>query len=193
MKIISGKYKGRIIEGFNLDGTRPTMERVKESLFAMIQNYLDNSTVLDLFSGSGNLGIEALSEGIRAIEKIALSEGASFAYFVDSNIKATKTIKNNVQNIGITNCEILNMDYQKALNYLHSKKQQVDIIFLDPPYKTNYIEKSINLIETLDLLAKGGLIICESDTLDRIVYSPNYEIIKDKKYGDKWVVILKKI
>ena len=74
MKIISGKYKGRNIEGHNLDGTRPTMERVKESLFAIIQNYLDGAVVLDLFSGSGNLGIEALSEG------------ASFAYLVASQI-----------------------------------------------------------------------------------------------------------
>ena len=67
MKIISGKYKGRNIEGHNLDGTRPTMERVKESLFAIIQNYLDGAVVLDLFSGSGNLGIEALSEGASLI------------------------------------------------------------------------------------------------------------------------------
>lgn len=181
MKIISGKYKGRIIEGFNLDGTRPTMDRVKESLFAMIQNYLDDSVVLDLFSGSGNLGIEALSEG------------ASFAYLVDVNSKASTTIKNNVRNIGIENCEILNMDYQKALNYLHSKNVKVDIIFLDPPYKTDYIEKSINLIEKLDILTEDGLIICESDTLDRIVYPSKYKIIKDKKYGDKWVAILKQI
>ena len=181
MKIISGKYKGRIIEGFNLDGTRPTMDRVKESLFAMIQNYLDDSTVLDLFSGSGNLGIEALSEG------------AEYAYLVDVNIKATNTIKNNIKNIGITNCEILTMDYQKALNYLHSKNKQLDIIFLDPPYKTDYIEKSINLIDKLDLLATDGIIVCESDTLDKIVYPEKYKIIKDKKYGDKWVVILKQI
>ena len=83
MKIISGKYKGRVLEGFELKGTRPTMDRVKESLFAMIQNNILDSTVLDLFSGSGNLGIEALSEG------------AKFSYFVDSNKKACQTIKNN--------------------------------------------------------------------------------------------------
>ena len=63
MKVISGIYKGRVLEGFTIDGTRPTMDRVKESLFAMLQNYITGSVVLDLFSGSGNLGIEALSEG----------------------------------------------------------------------------------------------------------------------------------
>ena len=181
MKVISGIYKGRNLEGFDINGTRPTMDRVKESLFATIQNYLPESIVLDLFSGSGNLGIEALSQG------------ATFAYLVDSNIKATKTIKNNITTIGIKNCEVLNMDYLKALNYLSEKNIKLDLIFLDPPYQTNYIEKSVEHIAKLNLLNENGLIICESDSLDKIAYPENYHIIKDKKYGDKWVVILKQI
>lgn len=179
MKIISGKYKGRNLDGHNLDGTRPTMERVKESLFAIIQNHLDNAIVLDLFSGSGNLGIEALSEG------------ASFAYLVDFNKKAAITIKNNLNNIGINEAEVINLDYKKALNYLKDKK--MDLIFLDPPYKTDYIEQSIKLIDEYNILNEDGLIICENDSLDKIVYPENYEVVKDRKYGDKWVVILKKI
>ena len=179
MKIISGKYKGRNLDGHNLDGTRPTMERVKESLFAIIQNHLDNAIVLDLFSGSGNLGIEALSEG------------ASFAYLVDFNKKAAITIKNNLNNIGINEAEVINLDYKKALNYLKDKK--MDLIFLDPPYKTDYIEQSIKLIDEYNMLIEDGLIICENDSLDKIVYPENYEVVKDRKYGDKWVVILKKI
>ena len=179
MKIISGKYKGRNIEGHNLDGTRPTMERVKESLFAIIQNYLDRAVVLDLFSGSGNLGIEALSEG------------ASFAYLVDYNKKASDTIKRNLNTIGIKDAEVINLDYKKALNYLKDKK--IDLIFLDPPYKTDYIEQSIKLIDEYNILSDEGLIICENDSLDKIVYPNNYEVVKDRKYGDKWVVILRKI
>ena len=179
MKIISGKYKGRNLDGHNLDGTRPTMERVKESLFAIIQNHLDNAIVLDLFSGSGNLGIEALSEG------------ASYAYLVDFNKKAAITIKNNLNNIGIKDAEVINLDYKKALNYLKDKK--MDLIFLDPPYKTDYIEQSIKLIDEYNMLNEDGLIICENDSLDKIVYPENYEVVKDRKYGDKWVVILKKI
>lgn len=179
MKIISGKYKGRNLDGHNLDGTRPTMERVKESLFAIIQNHLDGAVVLDLFSGSGNLGIEALSEG------------ASFAYLVDFNKKAAITIKNNLNNIGIKEAEVINLDYKKALNYLKDKK--MDLIFLDPPYKTDFIEQSIKLIDEYNMLNEDGLIICENDSLDKIVYPENYEVVKDRKYGDKWVVILKKI
>lgn len=181
MKIISGLYKGRIIEGYDLDGTRPTMERVKESLFAMIQNNLAGATVLDLFSGSGNLGIEALSQG------------AKYAYLVDNNIKATKTIEKNLTNICIENAEIINADYLKALNIVKEKNIKFDLIFLDPPYQTNFIEKSIEQITKNELLNKDGLIICESDSLDRIVYNDSYKIIKEKKYGDKWVVILKQI
>ena len=181
MKVISGLYKGRLIEGFDMDGTRPTMERVKESLFATIQNNINGAVVLDLFSGSGNLGIEALSEG------------AKYAYLVDYNVKAAKTIKRNLDTIGITNAEVINMDYLKALNYLKDKDIKFDLIFLDPPYKTSFIEKSIDLITKNNLLKEDGLIICESDSLDRIVYNDNYKIIKDKKYGDKWVVILKQI
>ncbi|MBQ9019140.1 MAG: 16S rRNA (guanine(966)-N(2))-methyltransferase RsmD [Bacilli bacterium] len=179
MKIISGKYKGRNIEGFDIDGTRPTMDRVKESLFATIQNYIDNSIVLDLFSGSGNLGIEALSEGAKKI------------ILVDSNYKAIKTIEKNLKNIGINDTDVLNMDYKKALEYL--KDEKFDIIFLDPPYNSNYIEESIKLITKYDILNKEGIIVCESDRLDRIIYDSNYICIKDKKYGDKYVVILKKI
>jgi len=177
MEIISGKYKGRNIEGFSIDGTRPTMDRVKESLFATIQNHLDNSVVLDLFSGSGNLGIEALSEGAKEIT------------LVDSNYKAIKVIEKNLNNIGI-NANVLNMDYKKAIEIVNNK---FDIIFLDPPYKTNYIEEAIKLITKYNILNDEGIIVCESDSLDKIIYDNNYECIKDKKYGDKYVVILKKV
>lgn len=181
MKVISGLYKGRKIEGYDINGTRPTMDRVKESLFAMIQNYLPNSYILDLFSGSGNLGIEALSEG------------ADSAYLVDSNNKAIRTINNNLKNLGIKSCEVLNMDYQKALKYLNTKSLSFDVIFLDPPYDTDYIEKSITLINNLHLLKETGIIVCESDSLKRIVFPNTYKIIKEKKYRDKWVVIIKQV
>lgn len=178
MKVISGKYKGRKIEGFDIEGTRPTMDRVKESLFATIQNYVKENVVLDLFSGSGNLGIEALSEG------------ASYAYLVDKNIKCIKTINKNINNIGIENVKVLNMDYKLALKQINKK---LDLIFLDPPYKTSLIEDSLKLIDEYDLLSDDGLIVCESDDVDKIIYSNKYESIKEKRYGDKYIVLLKKV
>lgn len=178
MKVISGKYKGRKIEGFDIEGTRPTMDRVKESLFATIQNYVKESVVLDLFSGSGNLGIETLSEG------------ASYAYLVDKNIKCIKTINKNINNIGIENVKVLNMDYKLALKQINKK---LDLIFLDPPYKTSLIEDSLKLIDEYDLLSDDGLIVCESDDVDKIIYSNKYESIKEKRYGDKYIVLLKKV
>ena len=83
MKVISGKYKGRVLEGFDISGTRPTMDRVKESIFGMIQTWVNDSVVLDLFAGSGNLGIEALSEGAKTI------------YLADKNKNAGQVINLN--------------------------------------------------------------------------------------------------
>ena len=133
MRIVSGKYKGRTLKGYNLKGTRPTMDRVKESLFATINEYLDNSVCLDLFAGSGALGIEALSTGSKEV------------IFVDKEYIACKTIKSNLEILDSNiNATVLNMDYLKALDKLYPK--QFDIIFLDPPYKTDYLSKTYKKI-----------------------------------------------
>ncbi|MBE6157205.1 MAG: 16S rRNA (guanine(966)-N(2))-methyltransferase RsmD [Firmicutes bacterium] len=179
MKVISGIYKGRNILGHDIDGTRPTMDRVKESLFATIQNYIEDSIVLDLFSGSGNLAIESLSEG------------SKYAYAIDNNRKAITTIEKNKTTIGIDNLKSINLDYKKALSYFKDENIKFDIIFLDPPYKTNYIEESIKLITEYNLLNESGIIVAESSDIDKIIYPDNLEVVKSKKYGDKWVVILK--
>lgn len=177
MRIISGKYKGRVLKGYTLKGTRPTMDRVKESLFASIQDYLDNSVCLDLFAGSGNLGIEALSMGSREV------------VFVDKEYMACKTIKSNLDMLDNNlNTTILTMDYLKAIDKLYPKK--FDIIFLDPPYKTDYIEKSLKRISELNIL--NGIVVLESDSLDKLNFSDYYDEIKTKKYGDKYIRILKR-
>ncbi len=181
MRVISGLYKGRNILGYDIDGTRPTMERVKESLFAIIQNEIKDTIVLDLFSGSGNLGIEALSQG------------AKEAYLVDKSDKACYTIKKNIENLSVLNSYVVHMDYKKALSYFKEENKKFDLIFLDPPYQTDYIEKSIEYIDQLNLLKENGLIICESDDINKIIYKEKYIVKTSKKYGDKWVVILKKI
>ena len=181
MKIISGKYKGRNILGFNIDGTRPTQDRVKENLFNIINEDIKGKVVLDLFAGSGNLGLEALSRE------------AKYTYFVDNNPKAITIIKKNIDNISIDNCKVLNMNYKKALNYFNDNQIELDLIFLDPPYETSYIEDSLFLIDKYSLISNKGIVVCESNDLNKIIYSKNYEVLKEKKYGDKYIVILEKI
>lgn len=181
MKVISGKYKGRKLDGFDIAGTRPTMNRVKESLFAMIQPWIEDAVVLDLFAGSGNLGIEALSEG------------ASFSYFVDRNKKAYMTIQKNLALLDIKDAILFFMDYQKALQEFSNQGIRFDIIFLDPPYQTDLVEKSIWSIMNLSLLSSDGVIVAESDRLEKIVFPACLKIVKSKKYGDKWVAILRQL
>ena len=176
MKVIQGKHKGTVLKGFEINGTRPTMDRVKESLFAMIQNRVSDSVVLDLFAGSGNLGIEALSMG------------ANSCTFVDKNSIACKTIKENLDKVREVGT-IVKLDYKDALSSFNNK---FDIIFLDPPYDTDYIEKSLELISKFDLLNSDGIVICESNDLNKIKYDNYYQECKERKYGEKIVVILSK-
>lgn len=172
MRIISGKYKGKILEGFNIDGTRPTMDRVKESLFSIIQGCIKDSVCLDLFAGSGSLGLEALSNGARE------------CYFIDKNIEVIKVLKRNLKDID--NAYIVNSSYEVFLNNTDKK---FDVIFLDPPYKFNLINKSIDIILKRNLLNDNGIIICEYETeeiIDRL------NLVKDKKYGSKYIKIYQK-
>ena len=181
MKIISGLYKGKEIKGYDIIGTRPTMNRVKESLFAMIQNYTQDSIVLDLFSGTGNYGIEALSNG------------SKYVYFNDLNPKCIKVIKDNLDYCNIKdNYEILNLDYNKCLDYLHNKNIKFDLIFLDPPYKEDIINSIINKINEYDLLNNKGLIICELTNNNLFNNYEDLSIYKTRKYGDKEIIIYKK-
>lgn len=171
MRFISGKYKGRKIEGFDIVGTRPTMDRVKESLFAMINSRLKESTILDLFAGTGSLGLEAISNG------------AKKGYFVDRNKISTQTITKTIKNINIDeNIKILNIDFKKALHKFYEENIKFDIIFLDPPYNDNLINTSLQLIKEYGLLNKNGLIVCEYEN-EKIV--DLYNIYKEKKYGSK--------
>ena len=173
MRVISGKYKGKKLKGFAINGTRPTMDRVKESLFAMIQDKIVKSDCLDLFAGSGALGIEALSNG------------AWFCDFVDHNIISINTIKENTKNIN-EKFKIINCDYKK---YLKSINKKYDIIFLDPPYNSNLISKALMYIEKYDLLKEGGLVVCEYENENIVT---NLKLIKEKNYGSKKIKIFEK-
>lgn len=181
MRVISGFLKGRNIEGFNIEGTRPTMDRVKESIFSMIQSFIKDSNVLDLFSGSGNLGIECISN---LCDK---------CYFVDNNIKAINTIKKNINDMSIDNQSIIiKDDYVNALHYFKNNKIKFDIVFLDPPYKKIVIDEIIDYLLKNELLNEEAIIICE---YENSIIKKDYEelsLYKEKKYGSKEVTIFKK-
>lgn len=175
MRVISGKYKGKVLKGFDILGTRPTMDRVKESLFGTIQEYINGSVCLDLFAGSGSLGIEALSCG------------AEICYFSDHNSEIVKILKENLKNV--ENSVVIQKDYVKTLDEL--KNIKFDIIFLDPPYKENLINKAIDIIIESNMLSNGGIIVCEYE--NEVILNHNLKEIKNKKYGNKNIKILKNI
>lgn len=180
MRVISGLLKGRNIKGFDIEGTRPTMDRVKESMFATIQNNLKDSICLDLFCGSGNLGIEAISNG------------SKLCYFVDNNPKAIKIVEENIKNLNIkSNTKLLNFDYKKSLKYFNENNIKFDLIFVDPPYDYHVIEKIIKYVDEYNLLTENGLLVLEFEKEHLKESYDNLKLIKSKKYSWKYVYIYK--
>lgn len=175
MRIITGTAKGRKIkapEGLN---TRPTSDRVKESLFNILNNKvnINGAKVLDLFAGTGNLGLEALSRG------------ALNCIFVEHDKKTYNILNENIKTLGFNDiAKVYNQDSFAFLDFLNKLKQKFDIIFLDPPYGKGFIEKAIALIISYDLIEKGGIIIGEYDEGDEMPYNiRDFEIIRTEKYG----------
>lgn len=182
MRIISGKARGTklyTLEGIEI--TRPTLDRVKESMFNIINNEIYGATVLDLFAGSGAIGLEFASRG------------ANKVYMCDNSKQAIEIINKNVQKTHLE--EVSNIykgDYQEMLIKLKSKK--FDLIYIDPPYKTNYIKKSIEKIIELDMISKEGKIIAETDELQKILEDikkiENISITDQRKYGRVSLIFL---
>lgn len=181
MRVISGSLKGREIKGFNIEGTRPTMDRVKESVFGSIQDYIKDSVVLDLFAGSGNLGIEAISNGCK------------YCYFVDNNKLCVKCIRDNLSSFGVSDrASVILNDYNKVLDKFRDDNVVFDIIFIDPPYKYENINDIVKIIDKYGILNKNGILVLEFRYDNIVVDSDIYSLHKSKRYGDKFVYIYKK-
>jgi len=150
MRIVSGILKGRTIKAVKGDNTRPTTDKIKESIFNIIGPYFEGGLALDLYGGSGNLGIEALSRGIdRTI-------------FVDRETTAIQTLKGNVKDLGLEEqVEIYRNDAFKALKALTKREIAFDLIFLDPPYKGQKINDILQFVHEHQLLSLGGIIMAE--------------------------------
>ena len=167
MRVIAGTAKGTKLNSIDDISTRPTLDRVKEPLFSIIQNNIVESNVLDLFVGSGALGIESLSRG------------AKHCTFCDKSYKSIQMLKENIQKVRMQEkSTILNIDYKKCLD---EQKEKFDIIFIDPPYKMDIAIDSVKRIIELELLAKDGIIIIETDEYDRV---RKMEVYGNDKFGE---------
>ena len=172
MRVIAGTAKGTKLNSIDDISTRPTLDRVKEPLFSIIQNNILESNVLDLFAGSGALGIESLSRG------------AKHCTFCDKSYKSIQMLKENIQKVRMQEkSTILNIDYKKCLE---EQKEKFDIIFIDPPYKMDIAIDSVKRIIELELLAKDGIIIIETDEEERErkeLEKIDLELYDVRKYG----------
>jgi len=147
MRVITGSARGAKLKTLEGLTTRPTSDRVKEAIFNIIQFDIQGRRILDLFGGSGQLAIEALSRG------------ASYAVLVDQSAEAVKVIKENLKKVRFDQqASVFQMDY---LRYLSTCKERFDLIFLDPPYAEKFLENALRKISEIDILSEGGIIVCE--------------------------------
>ncbi|WP_028991671.1 16S rRNA (guanine(966)-N(2))-methyltransferase RsmD [Thermoanaerobacter thermocopriae] len=174
MRVIAGKLRGRKIKSIEGSEVRPTADRVKESLFNILMNKIEGSVFLDLFAGTGNIGIEALSRG------------AQFCYFVDKSLKSVKCIRENVAELNlIPFAKILHRDVLKVIEILDQNNTKFDIIFLDPPYYQNLAEKTLIKLGKAKLLKRGGIIIAQHHKNDKVKETyGNLVKVRENKYGE---------
>ena len=179
MRVITGTARGRRLNELKGKETRPTADRVKEGMFNIIQFDIEGRRVLDLFGGTGQLGIECLSRG------------AAHATFVDARTDAVKLIRENLALTDLADrAAVLTADYATVLS---SAAEKYDLVFLDPPYETKLLERSLELISQFDILREHGIIICESRVNQDLPELPNpYRKSRDYKYGKIKVTLYRK-
>lgn len=180
MKVVAGKYKGFNLLSPKSKTSRPTDSKVKEAVFDMLYPYKDKFIALDLFAGTGQIGIEFLSRG------------AFKVYFNEKNFSNFSLLKENIKKINNDNAVLIKADYIKCLKGLEDENIKLDYIFLDPPYETDFIDKALYYITEYDLLNEDGIVITES-SMD-LDFSEKYDlhIYKDKSYGRKFIKIYSK-
>lgn len=176
MRVIAGIAKGREVlapKGLN---TRPTLAKVKEAMFGMIQFDIEGARVLDLFSGSGGLGIEAISRG------------ASFAAFCDRDRQAFAVIKENLKRFGFEDRASVDLgDSLLLLDRFAAEGKRFDIVLLDPPYKSELASQAIEKLGRLGLLSHGAIVLIEHSLDEPPVLASGFALKKTKKYGDTFV------
>ena len=179
MRVISGKARGVALKAPDGMKTRPTTDRVKEAMFSIIQFDLPGAMVLDLFGGTGQLGIEALSRGARA------------AVIVDQDRAACNLIRENLQRTKLQDlAKVVQSDYAC---YLHSCRDKFHIILLGPPYAEEFLKNSLKIITEIDILHSGGIIVCERPVgKDLCLEFNGYTRSEDYKYGHTLLTLYRK-
>ncbi len=174
MRIISGRARGtKLFAPEGLD-TRPTLDRVREAVFSMILTHVDGARVLDLFAGSGAMGLEALSRGAVSVD------------FVDIAPKACDCIRKNLEKTRLEGAEITNTDFK---SFLSRCTAGYDLIFLDPPYESGYYSTALDIINERGLLNDGGIIVAECADPQGFD-SRGYAVYRQRKYGKAAVYLL---
>lgn len=177
MRVVAGKYKGFNLLSPKVNSSRPTDNKVKEAIFDMLFPYKPDFVALDLFSGTGQMGIEFLSRGAREV------------YFNDKNPSTNAILKENISKIKDDSAKISKLDFRKALKYYKEEKLKFDYIFLDPPYEGDMLKQAIELIIECELLNDEGIIITESDRELDFSGRGGLNILKEKSYGRKLIKI----
>lgn len=165
MRVITGTARGRKLITLEGDDVRPTTDKVKEALFSIIQFEIEGRRVLDLFAGSGQLGIEALSRG------------AKNAVFVDSSKKSVEVVRQNLEATGFSkSAVVLNTD---SLAFLRTRAEKYDIAFLDPPYRTGLLQKALESVPSV--MSESGIIVAECPTDEQFPENAG-DFLKQKEY-----------
>ena len=177
LRIIGGLYRGKKLHFPEVDGLRPTPDRVRETLFNWLMNDIRDARCLDAFAGSGALGLEAFSRG------------AAQVVFIEHSSTAHHSLKKNIAEFNSQQLQLLNSD---ALRYMQQCKEPFDIIFLDPPFALNYIPQCLNILAQYPVLRDGGLVYIES--ANPIEIDPiQWENLKLKRAGQVFYGLFKKL
>lgn len=179
MRVIAGKYKSRTLKAVPSRLTRPTTDKNKENLYNMIGPYFQGGICLDLFAGSGGLGIEAISRGMDEL------------YAVDKQYKAIQVIRENINSLKIENAHIMKSDYRKALDSFKEEKVKFDLVLLDPPYGMKINHNIIQTLKDNGNLNNHCILVIEDLKEEKLEYKAPFKLLKENDYGITCLQIVK--
>jgi 16S rRNA (guanine966-N2)-methyltransferase len=180
MRILRGTAKGRKLVAVKAKGIRPTRDDVKESIFSMIQGHVEAAVVLDLFAGTGNLGLEALSQG------------AKRAIFVEKEKVPLRALMRNIDLCGFRDrADVISRDAEMALKLLRRRAEKLDLVFIDPPYGSGYVGKTLRFISAHDMVNDGGMVVVEHSSGEAPADQWGmFSLKRQKRHGDTTITIL---